>query len=92
MHMQVVKESLRLWPVLAIGSARYSSIPVRLGDVHVPAGHGFGVPHYALHRLEQYFPQPDAFLPQRWLSNTDAGLRSCLGAWRGGGACEGGKV
>lgn len=33
-----------------------------------PPGTDIGVPHYALHHDEQYFPDPFAFKPKRWLT------------------------
>lgn len=38
----------------------------------LPEGNGVNVPLYALHRDSRYFsPQPDTFIPERWLSSSD---------------------
>ncbi|KEY64540.1 hypothetical protein S7711_03606 [Stachybotrys chartarum IBT 7711] len=33
-----------------------------------PAGVNLGIPHYSLHRNEEYFPQPLVYAPERWLA------------------------
>ena len=66
-HMQVVKETLRLFPVVATGTARVVDEPMRLGDIYIPKGAVFTMPQYAIQRSARYFKQPDNFLPERWL-------------------------
>lgn len=33
-----------------------------------PAGVNLGIPHYRLHRNEEYFPQPLVYAPERWVA------------------------
>jgi len=40
---------------------------------HIPAGVDIGVPIYAIHHNEEYYPEPFKYRPERWLSNDDTG-------------------
>ena len=42
---------------------------------HFPAGIDIGVPHYALHHSELYYPDPFTFNPDRWLLSADPSHR-----------------
>lgn len=64
----VVKETLRLFPVIASGTGRLVDRPMRLGDYHIPSGVIMSIPQYAIQRSAKYFPRPDEFLPERWLT------------------------
>lgn len=39
-----------------------------IDGANVPAGTVVGVPHYAIHHNEAYFPRPFEFVPERWLA------------------------
>ena len=41
---------------------------MRLGDYHIPSGVIMSIPQYAIQRSAKYFPRPDEFLPERWLT------------------------
>ena len=82
-----VKEALRLRPVVpAVG--RKLKAPMEIGGVPLPAG-VFVVPSlYLTHRLPAYYPDPEAFKPERFLGKKPdpyawlpfgGGARRCLG-------------
>ena len=60
--------SCRISALLSPGSARYAAAPFQLGDYWIPQGWGLVVPAQILHRNPDAFPQPDDFLPERWLA------------------------
>lgn len=62
----LISECLRLYPPAAI-SSRTLSKPVTLADGFVvPKGAHCVIPIFAIHRDEQYFPQPMTCRPDRW--------------------------
>ena len=40
---------------------------ITIDDTYFPAGYDIGVPNYALHHNEEYFPEPFVFRPERWI-------------------------
>jgi len=86
----VIREVLRLYPPAPV-FGREVAVPLELGGYDIPRGATIGVSPYAMHRNPRYFPEPDRFHPQRWLSgSTDAlpkfayfpfggGPRICIG-------------
>ncbi|RKH06773.1 cytochrome P450 [Corallococcus carmarthensis] len=88
---QVVKESLRLYPP-AWGMSRVAEADDRMDGVHVPAGTVVAWSQWALHRDARYFPEPEAFRPERWADGLErriprfawcpfgGGPRLCIGA------------
>ena len=38
-----------------------------IDNTHFPAGYNIGVPNYALHHNDAYFPEPFVFKPERWI-------------------------
>ena len=65
----VLWESLRLHPV-AVGAGRLLDREAVLGGYTVPRGTVVVAMNQVACRLEQYFPQPSLFLPERWLSSS----------------------
>ena len=61
----VVKETLRLYPTiwLVTGIAKEGA---RLGGVPMPEGTRVWSSQWATHRDERWFPEPEAFRPERW--------------------------
>jgi cytochrome P450 len=87
MMERVVKESMRVLPASAY-SQRIVAQPTRLGPFDLPAGAGVVFSQYITHHLPELFPDPDAFLPDRWARIAPspyaylpygAGPRMCLG-------------
>lgn len=68
----VIDETLRLAPPVP------SSLPrevlkggLTIGGHCIPSGTIVGVPAYAIHRNPEYFPCPDTFYPERWITASD---------------------
>lgn len=81
--LAVIKESLRLFP--ADSSPRRGDIGFSLteDDRQYPTeGCMVWTVHQALHRDPRYWPQPDTFIPERWLTRKDDPLHPVKGAWR----------
>ena len=81
--LAVIKESLRLYP--ADSSPRRGDIGFSLtaDDGQYPTeGCMVWTVHQALHRDPQYWPQPDSFIPERWLTTENDPLHPVKGAWR----------
>jgi cytochrome P450 len=87
MMEHVIKESMRVLPASSY-SQRIVTQPTRLGPFDLPAGAGVVFSQYITHHLPELFPEPDAFLPDRWQTISPspyaylpygAGPRMCLG-------------
>lgn len=86
----VMAEALRLAPPVWVAPRRAIEDVVVAG-IPVPKGAHVLVSQYASHRNERYFPDPDAFRPERWTDGFEAslprgayfpfgaGTRKCLG-------------
>jgi cytochrome P450 len=61
----VAEESLRLYPPAYVFSRR-AAADDRLGPYRMPAGAHIVISPYALHRRPDYWPEPDAFWPERF--------------------------
>lgn len=86
-----LKESWRIYPVTPI-IARQIYSPLKLSTQEIPAGTTVLINSYILHRDPRYFPQPDIFMPERFLPDKpkpppftyipfSAGSRNCIG-WK----------
>jgi cytochrome P450 len=85
----VVKESLRIRPIMPAGGARLVRQPFEIGGYVIPPGNILVNSMYLLHRRPDLYPDPDAFKPERFLAkkNIDpyewtpfgGGIRRCLG-------------
>jgi cytochrome P450 len=84
----VVYETLRLRPVISI-VVRKLTAPFQLGPYHLPAGVAIVPSIYLMHRREEIYPQPEEFIPERFLDRPPGtytwipfggGVRRCLGA------------
>jgi len=62
---QVVAESMRLYPPAWI-LIREVVQPVRIGDIQMEKGNICLLSPYVMHRDEEYFPNANVFLPNRW--------------------------
>ncbi|XP_056371132.1 25-hydroxyvitamin D-1 alpha hydroxylase, mitochondrial [Oenanthe melanoleuca] len=69
----VVKETLRLYPVIPANARVVSNCDIRVGDYLVPRQTLITLCHYATSRDSRSFPAPDAFRPERWLRPRDSG-------------------
>jgi cytochrome P450 len=90
----VVKEGLRLGMANPTRLTRVvPSTGLRIGNISLPPGTVVGCAAYMLHHDVGVFPEPFAFLPERWLENSElhrpemdrsmmpfgAGFRACIG-------------
>ncbi len=84
----VIKETLRLRPVLAIVVRRLKA-PMEIGGYELPAGVGVAPCIFLVHRRADLYPDPHAFRPERFLEQPagtytwipfGGGVRRCLGA------------
>jgi cytochrome P450 len=84
----VVKETLRLRPVLAI-VARKLQAPMRIAGYDLPAGITVAPCIHLVHRREDIYPQAARFRPERFIEQPagtytwlpfGGGVRRCLGA------------
>jgi cytochrome P450 family 135 len=83
-----IQETLRLRPVIALVIRRLTE-PVEIGGYELPAGVAVTPSIYLVHRNPEVYPEPDRFLPERFLDNPPGtytwipfggGVRRCLGA------------
>jgi cytochrome P450 family 135 len=83
-----IQETLRLRPVISIVIRRLTE-PVEIGGYELPAGVSVTPCVYLVHRNPEIYPEPDRFLPERFLDNPPGtytwipfggGVRRCLGA------------
>ena len=84
----VIKETLRLRPVLAIVVRRLKA-PMEIGGYELPAGVGVAPCIFLVHRRADVYRDPHAFRPERFLEQPagsytwipfGGGVRRCLGA------------
>ena len=81
--LAVIKETLRLFPPASTtreGEPGFSLTQ----DGHQYPTEGFTIwcSHQGMHREPRYWPQPDSFIPERWLVPDGDPLHPIKGAWR----------
>jgi cytochrome P450 family 135 len=83
----VVQETLRLRPVISLVN-RTLKAPMEFGGYELPAGVKVAPCIYLVHRRPDIYPEPDRFLPERFLERPPGtytwipfggGVRRCLG-------------
>jgi cytochrome P450 len=62
---QVVKESMRLYPPVAI-FGREAARDCTIGDYDIPQGTVVTISQWVMHRHPRYFENPEVFQPERW--------------------------
>ena len=85
----VVKESLRIRPIMPVGGARLVKRAFEIGGHVIPPGAIVVNAMYLLHRRRDLYPEPDEFRPERFLGKRvidpyewtpfGGGVRRCLG-------------
>lgn len=73
-----LKEAMRLYPPIGALMSRRVVKPLRLGDWTVPAGAMLRITPWVIQRDARWFPQPEAFRPERFCADAPAPPR---GAW-----------
>lgn len=85
---RVLKESMRLLPPVVL-APRINMEPTELGPYRLARGTIVMTSHYITHHMPELYPQPERFLPERWLGAAPspyaylpfgAGSRMCIGA------------
>ncbi len=83
-----IQETLRLRPVIVLVIRKLTE-PVEIGGYELPAGARVTPSIHLVHRDPKTYPEPDRFLPERFLDNPPGtytwipfggGVRRCLGA------------
>ena len=77
-----IEESLRICPPTGSLLPR-EVLPggIKIDDEVFPAGTDIGVPHYALHHNEEYYPNPFQYHPERWIGGDVETVRSAFAAF-----------
>ena len=79
----VIKEAMRLFPAASTIRCGEPGFSLTEDGRQYPAdGFILWSLHHAMHREPLYWPQPDDFIPERWLVPKDDPLHPVKGAWR----------
>jgi len=86
--MSVFDEAIRLYPPAWL-IVREAVSDCKIGGYEIPAGSVILISPYIAHRDPRFFPNPEAFIPERWEAKSSltrfafipfgAGPRSCIG-------------
>jgi cytochrome P450 len=84
----VIHETLRIRPITVVAGTRMLQAPFEVGGFRLPAGVTVANCIYLSHRRPESYPDPERFLPERFLGTTPdiyewtpfgGGARRCLG-------------
>ena len=81
--LAVIKETLRLFPpASATREGEPGFFLTHEGHQYPTEGSTIWCAHQSIHREPLYWPQPDSFMPERWLVSDGDPLHPVKGAWR----------
>jgi cytochrome P450 len=72
----VIKEAMRLYPPIP-SIARQATEDLMIGDYPVPKGMIVSIAPHVIHRDPRWFPDPDAFRPERFTREFEKSLPKC---------------
>jgi cytochrome P450 len=72
--LQIIKESMRLYPPAWILNGRIALEDVELDGYTVPKGSTIFISPYVMHHLPHYFAEPEAFKPERFTTEFEKAL------------------
>jgi hypothetical protein len=80
----VIKEALRLFPPATGLRSGLPNVKLRgsQGNHYPTEGLTMWILHPAMHRDSKYWPEPNSFLPERWLVHPGHDMYPFKGAWR----------
>jgi cytochrome P450 len=81
----VLKEALRLYAPLPASQPRFFKEDIVIDGYLIPSGTVDSMSPYCLHRNTEVFPRPLEFLPERWLKDETAEMRSSWWPFSSGG-------
>jgi cytochrome P450 len=67
----VIKETMRLWPMIPGPLERYLGKPIEVNGLHVPPGIIASTSAYTSGRKADVYPEPEKWIPDRWLEATE---------------------
>lgn len=70
----VIKEAMRIYPPAWLLTGRTAQEETELGGYHIKKGGELMISPYALHRLPQFFPDPERFDPERFTPEREKAL------------------
>lgn len=68
--VQIIKESMRMFPVGGSGIGRYADRDIDLGGYLIPKGTEVAVCLHTMHMVPWNFPEPTRFSLDRWLQDS----------------------
>ena len=72
--MQIIKESMRLYPPAWVVNVRRAATDTTLGPYAVKRGDQLWLSPFVMHRRPAYFPDPERFDPDRWTAERERAL------------------
>ncbi|XP_059485467.1 probable cytochrome P450 CYP44 [Neocloeon triangulifer] len=73
----VIKETFRMFP-LGTELSRVAQKTLVLGGYEIPPGTVIDLNHSSLLRSEKYFPEPNKFIPERWLRGDEQATQNAI--------------
>jgi cytochrome P450 len=67
----VIKETMRLYPTIISTLPRIVDQPIYIDGTELPPGVVVGMQNYVHHRDPVVFPDPESFIPERWLESPE---------------------